>query len=78
MHKKKSAQLNINSIRNTFDQLKGMVTGNIDILILTETKLNNTFRQTQFSIDGYSKPYRLDRSENGRWSHDIYKGRYPH
>ena len=32
-----SAQLNINSIRNKFDQLKGMVTGNIDNLILTET-----------------------------------------
>ena len=58
------AQLNINSIRNKYDQLKSMITGNIDILI-TETKLNETFPQAQFFIDGFSKPYRLDRAENG-------------
>ena len=59
------AQLNINSMRNKYDQLKSMITGNIDILIITETKLNYTFPQSQFFIEGYSKPYRLDCTENG-------------
>ena len=58
-------QLNINSMRNKYDQLKSMITGNIDILIITETKLNYTFPQSQFFTEGYSKPYRLDRTGNG-------------
>ena len=37
----------------------------LDILIITETKLDNTFPVSQFHIDGYSKPYRLDRNRNG-------------
>ena len=36
----------------------------LDILIITETKLDNTFPVSQFHIDGYSKPYRLDRNRN--------------
>ena len=35
--------LNMNSIRNKFDQLKDTVLKYIDILILTETKLDETF-----------------------------------
>ena len=58
------AQLNINSIRNKYDQLKSMIMRNMDTLILTETKLNNTFPQAEFFIDGYSKPYRFDRPGN--------------
>ena len=42
-----------------------MVTGSRDIHFLTETKSNETFPQAQFFIDGFSKHYRLDRSENG-------------
>ena len=42
-----------------------MVFGIIDILIITETKLNATFPEAHFLLDGFSKPYRLDRSENG-------------
>ena len=37
----------------------------LDILIITETKLDNTFPVSQFHIDGFSKPYRLDRNRNG-------------
>ena len=35
--------LNINSISNKFDQLKLFVQGKVDILIVTETKLDSTF-----------------------------------
>ena len=49
--------LNINSISNKFDQLKLFVHGKVDILIVTENKLNSTFPTSQFVIDGYSEPY---------------------
>ena len=57
--------LNINSISNKFDQLKLFVQGKVDILIVTETKLDSTFPTSQFVIDGYSEPYRFDRNRNG-------------
>ena len=59
------ANLNINSIRNKFDLLKDLIKDNIDILILTETKLDESFSESQFLIQGYSKPFRLDRNANG-------------
>ena len=36
-----------------------------DILIITETKLDDTYPILQFHIDGYSMPYRLERNRNG-------------
>ena len=59
------ATLNINSIRAKFDQLKFIIKDNIDILILTETKIDNSFPDSQFIIEGFSKPYRLDRNAHG-------------
>ena len=59
------ATLNVNSISNKFEQLKTFIIGNIDILILVETKLDDTFPTSQFLIEGYLKPYRLDRNRNG-------------
>ena len=59
------AQININSIRNKSDQLKSMISGKIDILVITETKLNDSFPEAQFFLEGYTMPYRLDRSEHG-------------
>ena len=57
--------LNINSISNKFDQLKLFAQGKVDILIVTETKLDSTFPTSQFVTDGYSEPYRFDRNRNG-------------
>ena len=57
--------LNINSIRNKFEQLKETVLKYIDILVVTETKLDETFLESLFLMDGFSKPYRLDRNKNG-------------
>ena len=37
------AHLNIYSIRNKFDALKTMIAGNIDILLISETKLDESF-----------------------------------
>ena len=57
--------LNINSISNKFDQLKLLVQGKVDILVITETKLDTTFPTSQFLIEGYSEPYRFNRNRNG-------------
>ena len=57
--------LNINSLSSKFDHLKLLIQGKVDILIITETKLDDSFPIDQFIISGYSKPYRLDRNRNG-------------
>ena len=44
--------LNINSIRNKFDFLAHQVKGNIDILMISETKLDESFPPSQFFLDG--------------------------
>ena len=57
--------LNINSLTNKFDALNVIVNNQVDIVILDETKLDDTFTEDQFCIEGFSKPYRLDRNRNG-------------
>ena len=57
--------LNINSLRFKFDQLKLLLIDNIDILVLTESKLDESFPSQQFNIEGYLKPFRLDRNSKG-------------
>ena len=59
------AQLNINSIRNKFDVLSLEVHGSVDILLITETKIDQSFPTKQFLMAGYSEPYRLDRNQHG-------------
>ena len=59
------AHLNINSIRNKFDTLANLVKGNIDILMISETKVDDSFPRGQFFINGFSAPFRLDRNKNG-------------
>ena len=59
------AHININSIRNKFDTLVQQITNNIDILMISETKLDNSFPEGQFLIPGYSSPYRFDRNRRG-------------
>ena len=59
------AQININSIRNKFELLVPQIPSNIDVLIISEMKIDVSFTTSQFSIDGFSSPYRLDRNLNG-------------
>ena len=59
------AHLNINSLRNKFDYLIEQITGNIDILMISETKLDSSFPTGQFLINGYSEPFRIDRNSQG-------------
>ena len=59
------AYLNINSIRNKFDFLVDKIMGNVDIMMISETKLDNTFPNGQFLIDGFNEPIRTDKNKNG-------------
>ena len=58
-------QMNINSISSKFNQLKELVLKHVDILVVCETKLDETFPSSQFHMAGFSLPYRLDRNRNG-------------
>ena len=58
-------QLNINSLRNKFEYLKAVILGNIDILILSETKLDDSYPTSQLIINGFKKPVRYERNSCG-------------
>ena len=57
--------LNINSIPNKFDGIMDMVRPNLDIFLISETKIDNTFPNAQFVCSGYSNPHRRDRCVGG-------------
>ena len=54
--------ININSIRNKFEILKSMLLEVLDVLMITETKLYDSFPEQQFHIEGFNIPFRLDRN----------------
>ena len=65
IHKIVIGHLNVNSIRNKIDVVSDLIIGNIDIFLITESKIDNTFPTSQFKIFGYHLPYRKDRSKWG-------------
>ena len=58
------AHLNINSIRNKFDQRADLIKGKIDVSMVSESKIDDSFSDSQFFLDGYSTPYRLEQNRN--------------
>ena len=58
-------RLNIHSLRNKFDRLCEQIKGSIDIFMISETKLDNSFLQGQFLIEGFHSPFRFDRNKTG-------------
>ena len=57
------AHLNINFIAPKFEY--SFVKDNVDLLMVSETKIDDTFSKEQFNIEGYSRPIRLDRNCHG-------------
>ena len=45
--------------------LSSIVKDNIDMLMVSETKLDSSFPQVQFRIEGYAPPFRYDRKSHG-------------
>ena len=52
--------LNIKSIRNRLGDVDNIVDGNVDILYIVETKLDEHFPNNQFVLMGFHLPYRLN------------------
>ena len=47
------AHFNISSIRNKFSFLAKYLTNNVDLLMISETKINNSFPEDHFLIKGF-------------------------
>ena len=58
--------LNINSVRNKIADLQIFIQNiPLDYLVLSETKLDESFPNAQFNLDGYEIRARWDRDKNG-------------
>ena len=57
--------LNINSVRNKFEVLTYIIDNNNDLLLISETKLDDSFPTAQFQMKGFSVPYRYGRNGKG-------------
>ena len=54
--------LNINSLRTKFDFLCAQIKGSIDVFMISESKLDDSFPHGEFLIDGLDTPFRFDRN----------------
>ena len=70
--------LNINSIRNKFENLKTILSDSMDILALRESKIDSSFLTSQFLIEGYKTPFRLDIGDKSGGLLVYVKLRSPH
>ena len=59
------AHLNINSLRNKFEFLVEFIRGKVDILMISETKIDESFPLGQFKINSFNALFRLYRNSNG-------------
>ena len=57
--------LNINYVRNKLEFLEDVINRNLDIILLSETKLDDSFLSAQFILKGYGVPYRFDMNSKG-------------
>ena len=54
--------------------LNNLVQDKIDILVVTESKLDDMFPDSQFHIPRYNVPFRKDRNKLGGGSYSLCKG----
>ena len=59
------AQININAVERKFESLVSLIKDKVDIIMISETKIDGSFPLCQFEIDGYCSPFRLDRNSHG-------------
>ena len=62
-NKLKIAHININPIRKKLDLFSDQVKGNADFLMISETKIDESFPVSQFKIDGLNTPFWVDTVE---------------
>ena len=71
------ANLNINSVPGKFEQLKHIIQDKVDVLVLTETKIDSSFSNQQFYIEGFFLPFWLDRNKHGEGIFVYIQGDIP-
>ena len=54
------AKVNINSIRNKFSLTAEGIKRKVDVLMISETKIDETFSDRQFYIEAFTPPYKFD------------------
>ena len=52
------AHTNSNSLTNKFELLAETTKGNINIMLISKTKIGKSFPNSQFKIDGFSNAHR--------------------
>ena len=57
--------LNINSLRTKFDLLCEQIEGSIDVFIISESKVDDSFPHGQFLIGGFHTFFKFDGNKNG-------------
>ena len=57
--------INVNSTQNKFEMLSNNIKSSLDILMISETKLDSIFPSNQFTIEGYATPIIFDRNGKG-------------
>ena len=72
-----SAHLNINSIKNKFEELISQVKGTVDVLMIFETKIDDSFLIANFLTGCFSQPYRIDRNSSGGGTMLYVRGDIP-
>ena len=55
----------MNSLKNKYELLADQVKRNIDVLVVSETKLDDLFYVGQFKIPGYASPFCIERNQFG-------------
>ena len=67
---------NINSLRNKFEMFQEKIGNNVDVILISETKLNASFPSSQFIVDGFTPSSRLNRTQRGGFLHFQIRGLY--
>ena len=57
--------LNVNFFAMKLDAIKTIIPGNVDIMVFSETKLDDSHPIAQILIEGFAKPFRLDGNAYG-------------
>ena len=60
-----SSKYKNDQIRNKFVGLISQFKGTVDVLMISETKIDDSFSIENFLIDRFRQPYRIDRNSSG-------------
>ena len=72
----KGDYLNMNSIRNKFSSLQELISNYIGVLVIEETKLDETFPEGCLDIPGYKKTFQEGSCHSREKDNVFYKRRH--